>query len=46
MTSTGPALFAGGAHVGQLWLFWAAPTIGAVIAGWHARWLQQSKATN
>jgi aquaporin Z len=23
--STGPALFAGGAHIGQLWLFWVAP---------------------
>ncbi|HVB15395.1 MAG TPA: aquaporin Z [Stellaceae bacterium] len=38
--STGPALFAGGGHVGQLWLFWVAPIIGAVIAGWLARWLQ------
>ena len=39
--STGPALFAGGGHVGQLWLFWVAPILGAVIAGWLARWLQQ-----
>ena len=31
--STGPALFAGGAYIGQLWLFWLAPIIGAVIAG-------------
>jgi aquaporin Z len=31
--STGPALFAGGWAVGQLWLFWIAPLIGAVIAG-------------
>jgi aquaporin Z len=31
--STGPALFAGGAYVGQLWLFWAAPIVGAVLAG-------------
>ena len=29
----GPALFVGGAAVGQLWLFWVAPIIGAVIAG-------------
>src|SRR3954466_8976105 len=31
--STGPALFAGGGHIEQLWLFWLAPIIGAVIAG-------------
>jgi aquaporin Z len=31
--STGPALFAGGAALGQLWLFWVAPIIGAGIAG-------------
>ena len=31
--STGPALFAGGGYIGQLWLFWIAPIIGAVIAG-------------
>ncbi|MEK6319422.1 MAG: aquaporin Z [Burkholderia gladioli] len=31
--STGPALFVGGDAIGQLWLFWAAPLIGAVIAG-------------
>jgi aquaporin Z len=31
--STGPALFAGGAALGQLWLFWVAPIIGACIAG-------------
>jgi len=32
--STGPAIFAeGGAAMGQLWLFWLAPLIGAVLAG-------------
>ena len=31
--STGPALFADGAFVGQLWLFWLAPIVGAVLAG-------------
>ncbi len=29
--STGVALFAGGGYVGQLWLFWLAPIVGAVI---------------
>jgi len=31
--STGPALFAGGAYITQLWLFWLAPILGAAIAG-------------
>jgi aquaporin Z len=31
--STGPALFAGGEYVGQLWLFWLAPIAGAMLAG-------------
>ena len=31
--STGPALFAGGWALQQLWLFWVAPIIGAAIAG-------------
>ncbi|HVE11293.1 MAG TPA: aquaporin Z [Paraburkholderia sp.] len=31
--STGPALFVGGAAVDQLWLFWAAPIAGAIVAG-------------
>jgi aquaporin Z len=31
--STGPALFVGGAAVEQLWLFWVAPIMGAIIAG-------------
>jgi aquaporin Z len=31
--STGPALFAGGWAIEQLWLFWLAPIAGAVIAG-------------
>ncbi len=31
--STGPALFAGGWALQQLWLFWVAPIIGGAIAG-------------
>ena len=31
--STGPAVFAGGWALEQLWLFWVAPIIGAAIAG-------------
>ena len=37
--STGPALFVGDWAVGQLWLFWVAPIIGALIAGYVYRWL-------
>jgi aquaporin Z len=40
--STGPALFAGGEYVSQLWLFWLAPIIGAVIAGLVTRWLHEA----
>jgi len=39
--STGPALFAGGEYIGQLWLFWVAPILGAVIAGLLSRWLHE-----
>ena len=35
--STGPALFAGGAYIAQLWLFWLAPIAGALIAGFFAQ---------
>ncbi|RYD20804.1 MAG: aquaporin Z [Verrucomicrobiaceae bacterium] len=31
--STGPALFVGGWALKQLWLFWFAPVIGAILAG-------------
>ncbi len=31
--STGPALFVGGWALGQLWLFWVAPVVGALLAG-------------
>jgi aquaporin Z len=39
--STGPALFAGSAYIGQLWLFWLAPLAGAAAAGLLARWLYE-----
>jgi len=35
--STGPALFVGGWAIEQLWLFWVAPILGAVLAGWVSR---------
>src|SRR5246127_5304275 len=42
--STGPALFAGGEYVAQIWLFWVAPLIGAVIAGLLTRWMYEREA--
>ena len=35
--STAPALFVGGWAIDQLWLFWVAPIIGALIAGFVHR---------
>jgi aquaporin Z len=35
--STGPALFTGGWAIEQLWLFWLAPIVGALIAGYLYR---------
>jgi aquaporin Z len=35
--STGVALWVGGEAVGQLWLFWLAPIVGALLAGWVYR---------
>jgi len=37
--STGPALFAGGWAISQLWLFWIAPILGALLAGFVYSWL-------
>jgi aquaporin Z len=37
--STGPALFVGGWALEQLWLFWVAPIVGAVLGGAVFRWL-------
>ena len=42
--STGPALFAGGEYISQLWLFWLAPLIGGALGGLTARWLQNDDA--
>ena len=37
--STGVAVFEGGWALGQLWLFWVAPIIGAALAGVAYKWL-------
>jgi aquaporin Z len=41
--STGPALIVGDWALGQLWLFWVAPIMGALIAGYLYRWLSGEK---
>ena len=41
--STGPALFVGGWAIAQLWLFWLAPIIGALLAGWTYLWLSEEE---
>jgi aquaporin Z len=42
--STGQALFAGSWAIGQLWLFWLAPIIGAVLAGLVYKVFESKKA--
>ena len=37
--STGPALFVQGWALSQLWLFWVAPILGALLAGFVYSWL-------
>jgi aquaporin Z len=42
--STGPAVFVGGWALEQLWLFWAAPIAGALLAGLLGAWLHEDRA--
>jgi aquaporin Z len=42
--STGPAVIVGSWALGQLWLFWIAPIIGAALAGVVYRWLGAAKS--
>ena len=42
--STGPALFVGGWALGQLWLFWVAPIVGAGLAGVVYPWLSAARS--
>lgn len=41
--STGVALFQGDWAVSQLWLFWLAPIVGAVLAGIVYRWFESEE---
>jgi len=42
--STGPAVFVGGWALSQLWLFWVAPIVGALLAGIAYQWLGKADA--
>jgi aquaporin Z len=42
--STGPAVFAGGWPLTQLWAFWVAPLAGAACAGIAYRWLSGERS--
>ncbi|MCL4110195.1 UNVERIFIED_CONTAM: hypothetical protein GTU68_026715 [Idotea baltica] len=42
--STGVALFQGDWAISQLWLFWLAPIVGAILAGIVYRWFEDSKS--
>jgi aquaporin Z len=41
--STGPAIFAGGWALEQLWLFWLAPIVGAALAGVVYPWIAKQE---
>lgn len=43
--STGVAIFAGDWAISQLWLFWVAPIVGALLAGVVYRWLGNGEDT-
>jgi len=43
--STGVAIFQGDWAVSQLWLFWVAPIVGAILAGVVYRWLGNQEKT-
>ena len=43
--STGPAIFVGGWAIAQLWLFWVAPILGAVVASAFYRAVFEEKST-
>ncbi|MBN1337005.1 MAG: aquaporin Z [Deltaproteobacteria bacterium] len=41
--STGVAIFAGGWALGQLWLFWVAPVVGALLGAAIYRWIGSTR---
>lgn len=43
--STGVAIFQGDWAISQLWLFWVAPIVGAILAGVVYRWFESEENT-
>jgi aquaporin Z len=41
--STGVAIYVGGWAIAQLWLFWLAPIVGAVLGATVYRWIGATK---
>ncbi|GGZ15827.1 aquaporin Z [Echinicola pacifica] len=41
--STSQAIFVGDWAISQLWLFWVAPIVGAILAGWVYKYLSPEK---
>ena len=44
--STGPAIFVGGWALEQLWLFWVAPIVGALLAGLAYRFFDEKRTSD
>ena len=42
--STGVAVFQGSWAISQLWLFWVAPIVGAVLAGIVYKWFESDES--
>jgi len=43
--STSQALFAGADAIGQLWMFWVAPIIGAALAGFTYKFMSPEEGS-
>lgn len=44
--STGPAIFVGGWALAQLWMFWVAPLVGALLAGLAYRFFADERSNS
>jgi aquaporin Z len=44
LSAARPALFVGGWALSQLWIFWLAPIVGALAAGWLYKGMLEIRA--